>query len=128
MSFMRRMKRLLCTVLAFSVFTFGIQGVATAGIVTTNDLVTAEQSQLDRAQLKTWLSKDEVQQQLVAMGVDADAAKSRVDTMTDEEVQTMAARMDEMPAGAGFIETAVLAFLVLVVLEVTGVTDVLPNI
>ena len=74
------------------------------------------------------MAKQDVQQQLVAMGVDVSAAQARVDTMTNEEVQQMAAHMNEMPAGAGTAEVLVLAFLVLVVLEVTGVTDILPNI
>ncbi len=128
MSFMRRTKRLVCAVLAFSVLNLGLQGIASAGIVTSSDVVTAEQIRIDRAQLKTWLAKEEVRDQLVAMGVDVEQAASRVDTMTEQEIQQLAANMHEMPAGAGFIETAVLAFLVLVVLEVTGVTDILPNI
>ena len=128
MSFMRRAKRLVCVVLAFSVFNLALQGVATAGIVSSSDIVAAEQVQLDRNILKTWLAKQDVQQQLVTMGVDVSAAQARIDAMTDQEIQQMAAQMDEMPAGAGFVETLVLAFLVLIVLEVTGVTDILPNI
>lgn len=128
MSFMRRAKRLVCVVLAFSVFNLALQGIANAGIVSSSDIVAAEQIQLDRSQLRNLLAKQDVQAQLVSMGVDVAAAQARVDTMTEQEVQQLSAKMQEMPAGAGFVETLVLAFLVLVVLEVTGVTDVLPNI
>jgi len=128
MSFMYRAKRFFCAVLAFSVFNLSLHGVAAAAIVSTGDIVAAEQVQLDRAQIKSWLAKDEVQKQLIAMGVDVSAAQARVDTMTNQEVQQMAARMDEMPAGAGTAEVIVLAFLILVVLEVTGVIDIFPNI
>jgi hypothetical protein len=128
MSFMPSAKRVICAVLAFSVFNLTLPGVASAAIVSTGEIVAAEQVQIDRAQLKTWLAKQDVQKQLVAMGVDVSAAEERVDQMTDQEVQQMAAHMNEMPAGAGTAEVLVLAFLVLVVLEVTGVTDILPNI
>ena len=128
MSFMQRSKRFICAVLAFSVFNLALCGVANAGIVSSSDIVAAEQMQLDRNQVRTWLAKQDVQDQLIAMGVDVTAAQARVDTMSEQEVQQLATKMDEMPAGAGFVETLVLAFLVLVVLEVTGVTDVLPNI
>ena len=128
MSFMHKAKRLVCAILALSVFNLALQGVASAAIVTSSDIVAAEQAQLDRSQLKNLFARQDVQKQLVAMGVDVSAAQARIDTMTDQEIQQMAARMDEMPAGAGFVETLVLVFLVLVVLEVTGVTDIFPNI
>ena len=128
MSFMHKAKRLVCAILALSVFNLALQGVASAAIVTSSDIVAAEQAQLDRSQLKNLFARQDVQKKLVAMGVDVSAAQARIDTMTDQEIQQMAARMDEMPAGAGFVETLVLVFLVLVVLEVTGVTDIFPNI
>lgn len=128
MSFIFRAKRLICVVLALSVFNLAFAGVANAGILSSSDIVTAEQVQLDRAQLKSLFARADVQDKLIAMGVDVAAAQLRVDTMSEQEIQQMAASMDEMPAGAGFVETLVLAFLVLIVLEVTGVTDVLPNI
>jgi hypothetical protein len=119
---------LICVVLAFSVFNLAFAGVANAGILSSSDIVTAEQVQLDRAQLKSLFARADVQDKLIAMGVDVAAAQARVDTMSEQEIQQMTASMDEMPAGAGFVEALVLAFLILVVLEVTGVTDVLPNI
>ena len=128
MSFIFRAKRLICVVLALSVFNLAFAGVANAGILSSSDIVTAEQVQLDRAQLKSLFARADVQDKLIAMGVDVAAAQLRVDTMSEQEIQQMAASMDEMPAGAGFVETLVLAFLILIVLEVTGVTDVLPNI
>lgn len=128
MSFIFRAKRLICVVLALSVFNLAFAGVANAGILSSSDIVTAEQIQLDRAQLKSLFARADVQDKLIAMGVDVAAAQARVDSMSEQEIQQMAASMDEMPAGAGFVEALVLAFLILVVLEVTGVTDVLPNI
>lgn len=128
MSLFSKSKRIFTAFVVFSFFTLGMQNVAVAGIVTSGDMIAAQQSQLDRDQVKTWMAREDVREQLIDLGVDVEAAISRVDSMTDIEVQQLSAKMDEMPAGSGFIETAVLAFLVLVVLEVTGVTDILPNI
>ena len=121
-------KRFFTVLMVVSFFSLGMQNVAVAGIVTSGDLVAAQQNQLERDQLKTWMAREDVRDQLITLGVDVDAAIGRVDSMTDLEVQQLSATMDELPAGSGFAETAVLAFLVLVVLEVTGVTDILPNI
>lgn len=129
MSLMHRAKRLVCAVLAISLINFTMHGVASAAIISSNDLVAAEQLQQDREQIKTWLAKQEVQEKLISMGVDVSAAQARVDGMTEQEVKLLAAKMDKMPAGGtGAAEIIVLAFLILVALEVTGVTDILPNI
>ena len=128
MSLFSKSKRIFTAVVVFSFFTLGMQSVSVAAIVSSSDMVAAQQNQLDRDQLKTWMAREDVRDQLVDLGVDVDAAIERVDSMTDTEVRQLSAKMDEMPVGSGFIETAVLAFLVLVVLEVTGVTDILPNI
>ena len=128
MSMLSKSKRIFTTLIVFSFFSLGMQNVSVAEMVSSSDMVAAQQNQLTKDQVKAWMARDDVRGQLVDMGVDVEAAITRVDSMTDSEVQQLAAKMDEMPAGAGFVETAVLAFLVLVVLEVTGVTDVLPNI
>ncbi|MGD8925702.1 MAG: PA2779 family protein [Thioalkalispiraceae bacterium] len=128
MALFSKTKRIFVTLFVISFFSLGMQNVSVAAIVSSSDMVAAEQNQLNRDQLKTWMAREDVRQQLVDMGVDVDAAIDRVDSMTNVEVQQLSAKMDELPAGSGFVETAVLAFLVLVVLEVTGVTDILPNI
>lgn len=128
MSMLSKSKRIFTTLIVFSFFSLGMQNVSVAAMVSSSDMVAAQQNQETRDQIKTWMAREDVREQLVDMGVDVEAAITRVDSMTDSEVQQLSANIDEMPAGAGFVETAVLAFLVLVVLEVTGVTDVLPNI
>jgi hypothetical protein len=128
MSLFSKSKRILTALLVFSFCSLGMQSVSVAGIVSSSEMVAAHQDQLSRDQLKTWMAREEVREQLVDMGVDVETAIARVDSMTDSEVQQLSAKMDEFPAASGFVETAVLAFLVLVVLEVTGVTDILPNI
>lgn len=121
-------RRFISVLMVLPFFTLGMQGTATAAIVTSGDMLMAQQQQESREQLRTWMARDDVRQQLVDMGVDVDSAIARVDSMSDSEVQQLSVAMKDMPAGSGLIETAVLAFLVLVVLEVTGVTDILPNI
>ena len=128
MSLLAHSKRIVSALFIVSFFSLGLQGTANAGIVSSDQLVMAQQSQLDRQQLKTWMAREDIREQLIDHGVDVDSAIVRVDSMTNQEVQQLSANMNDMPAGSGFIETAVLAFLVLVILEVTGVTDILPNI
>jgi hypothetical protein len=59
-------------------------------------------------------------------GVDANAAISRVDAMTDSEVQTVATQLDKLPAGGDFLGTVVLVFFVLLITDILGLTKIFP--
>lgn len=128
MLFFRRSQRFIGSLLVLMMLTFGVSRVSFAGIVTTSDLLNARQTGIERQQVRDWLARDEVRSQLTAMGVDVKAAQARVDSMTPQEVHVMAQRMDQMPAGAGALEAAVLVLLILILLDIAGVTDIFPNI
>jgi len=128
MLFFRRSQRLISSLLIVMMLTLGVSRVSMAGIVTTSDIVNARQTVIERQQLRNWLARDEVRKQLTTLGVDVKAAQARVDSMTSQEVHAMADRMNQMPAGAGALEAAVLVLLILVLLDIAGVTDIFPNI
>lgn len=58
-----------------------------------------------RAKVEGFLVRSEVAQKLNFMGVSSDAAKERVNAMTPEELQLVAAKIDSMPAGGYITET-----------------------
>ncbi|MFC5475675.1 PA2779 family protein [Paraherbaspirillum soli] len=72
---------------------------AHAGIVGTNQLISATQAQGDREKVMNFISRTNVQQQFETLGVTPGAAKERVAAMTDEEVRTIAGQIDSLPAG-----------------------------
>lgn len=128
MFYFRKLRRGLCSLLSVLMFTFSVPSISHAGIVTTTDLVSAQQTSIEREQIREWLTRDEVRDYLTGMGVDVDAAQARVDSMTSDEVTTMAANIDEMPAGAGVLEAALIVLLILILLDIAGTTDIFPNI
>ena len=99
---------------------------AHAGMVGTEAVVNAAQAQQDRKRLHSALSRDDVQAQLLARGVDPAQVQARVDSLTDEEMQTLATNMDQMPAGGSVVGALVLIFLVLLVTDLLGLTNVFP--
>jgi len=99
---------------------------AHAGMVGTEAVVNAAQAQQDRERLRSALSRDDVQAQLLARGVDPAQAQARVDSLTDEEMQTLATHMDQLPAGGSVVGALVLIFLVLLVTDLLGLTNVFP--
>jgi hypothetical protein len=99
---------------------------AHAGMVGTEAVVNAAQAQQDRERLHSALSRDDVQAQLLARGVDPAQVQARVDSLTDEEMQTLATHMDQLPAGGSVVGALVLIFLVLLVTDLLGLTNVFP--
>ena len=72
--------------------------VVQAGIISTDQAVASAQS--DRAALLSLISRADVAGQLQALGVDPATAQDRVATLTDEEVHSLAGKIDSLPAGA----------------------------
>jgi hypothetical protein len=85
-----------------------------------------------RKMLNQFLARQDVQDALITRGIDPMEAKARIDSLSDDEVVSIAGKIDQLPAGGGFIEVllivALIVFIVLVVTDLTGVTDVFPFI
>lgn len=121
-------KRFLSAFLATAVlFTGSIQAVQAAMISTeqvAQSAITSKGDQ-DRANIVNMLSRDEVQAELVARGIDPTEAKSRVAALTDEEASSLSSQLDKAPAG-GIIGAILLVFFVLLVTDILGFTKVYP--
>jgi len=74
------------------------------------------------------MDRESVQSQLVALGVDVEAAKVRVASLSDAELQQLDGRLAGLPAGAGLLEVVGIVFVVLLILELVGVIDIFKRI
>ena len=95
-----------------------------AGMLDTNTLITAAGADADRAVLVQRLGSAELQSALTRMGVDPADAQARADRLTDAEVADLNARLDRLPAGAGALEAVLIVFLVFVITDALGITDI----
>lgn len=112
------MKKLLQRLVSFAlVFSLaGLPFTAQAGLIGTDEVATPTQAQTDRAKVRDFMSRAEVQQQLQEHGVTQRAAQERVDALTDIEVQQLAGKIDTLPAGATSGAAAVVGITILVIL------------
>jgi len=106
---LRLISRVLMVTLAALPFT------AQAGLIATDEAV-APAMQTERAKVRDFLARADVQQQLQTHGLTAQAAQERVDALTDAEVQQIAGQVDTVPAGAASGAVAVVGLAVLLVL------------
>ncbi len=105
---------------------------ARAAMVTTDQVVAQAEMDNDRARVMRFMAREDVRQQLEALGIDPDEAARRTESLSDDEIQQIAERMDELPAGQSAIGVLVVIilvlFLVLVITDLAGLTDVFPFI
>ncbi|MDD5330112.1 MAG: PA2779 family protein [Sulfuricella sp.] len=99
---------------------------AHAGLVATERAAMSAQSQPDRERIRAFLDREDVRHEMLTRGVDGEAAKARVDALTDGEVQKVAGRLDQMPAGGDVVGVLLFIFLVLLVTDILGFTKVFP--
>ena len=99
-----------------------------AALIDTETVIDSTHSQEARDQLRQFLAREDIQEALIANGIDPMEAKSRIDALSDEEVIRISDQIDQLPAGGGAVEflliTLLVVVLVFVILDLTGVTDV----
>ena len=123
--FKRRFQRLGLVLSLLAMF-FAQIAPLQASMIGNAELLRQAQQRLDRQQLLAMLDRAEVRRQLTEMGVAPEMAKQRVANMTDAEVAQLNRNLEQLPAGAGILELAVLLFIVFVITDMLGATDIFP--
>lgn len=99
---------------------------ANAAMVTTETVVHSLQAQQDISRIHEALNRDEVKAQLTELGVDPMLVQARVDALSDAEAQQLAQQLDQMPAGSGVLGVVLFVFVLLLVTDLLGLTNVFP--
>jgi hypothetical protein len=76
--------------------------------------------------LSELLAREDVRSGLAARGLNVEQAQARVQSMTDEEVASLAGRLDQAPAGGDVLGLLFTVFIVLLVTDILGLTKVYP--
>jgi hypothetical protein len=101
---------------------------AFAGIVGTDSYLSEQTAQQDRENLRALMSRDEVRSLLETNGLTVEEAQTRVDALTDQEVSQMAEKFNELPAAGDAAVVVLVIALVVVILELAGITDIFTGI
>jgi len=129
MTIYRRLSKPIALALAAALFVTSLPiGAAHAGLVTTDQLVEQRTAASERERLAAILLRDDVRQQMEALGVDQNEAMARLASLSDQEVQQIAGRIDELPAGQNFLVGVLIVagavLLGLVITDLLGFTNV----
>jgi hypothetical protein len=128
--FNKSFKRVVALALASSLSFAGMAQAMPSTAAAPALIGTAELAQSQRgaghAQLMQTLSRADVAAALQARGVSVEAARARVDALTDDEAARVAAEIDSAPAGGDVIGTIVFIFVLLLITDILGFTKIFP--
>jgi hypothetical protein len=107
----------------FLVATFPQQ--ALAGIIATPAAIAAQENHDSLSHLKELLAREDVRGQLMQLGIDPGVAEQRVNALTPSEIAQLQPQLDSLPAGGdGLLAVIGVVFIVLLILELTGVINI----
>lgn len=124
---MKSFRRTLSLILSLSLLCLSFSQ-AHAGMITNNQLIHQMQQANEKETLLQTVRRAEVQQQLLSMGVATADIESRINLMTQEEIAQLNQQIDELPAGGSVLGILLVIFLVFVITDVIGATDIFPFI
>ncbi len=119
------LRSILVLVLSVQLVALGGMQAAHAGMVGTDEYAAMEERDERIARVQDFLAAERVQAQLEALGVDPEQAQERVAALTDAELAQLDQQLDDLPAGGSSVLTVLgIMFVVLLVLELLGVTNI----
>ena len=116
-------KRFMTLLVTAGFLALGFQS-ASAGVIGTQQYLagTDRVAQVERIQGE--LARADVQAALVRLGVDPVDATARVASLSDQELAKVSGQLDQLPAGGDVLAVIGVVFIVLLILELTGVIDI----
>ena len=116
-------RKVIAIVLSSALVWAGFTTTAAAAVVPTSEALTMERPAEHLAAVQARLARSDVQQAMIALGVDPVEAQLRVAALDERELVQLQGHLDELPAG-GILALIGAVFVILLILELTGVIDI----
>jgi len=101
---------------------------AQAAMIGNEQVFNQHQQGQTRDSLQQLLQQQSAHQQLQALGVSPDLVKDRIDSLTDSELARINRHVDTLDAGGNILGILLVIFIVFVITDVIGATDIFPFI
>lgn len=117
-------RHLIVQVVSIALVSLGFAPLAHGGVASSRDFIAVESqlSQVDR--IEAYLARQDVRDRLLQFGVSPDAVSARVQNLTPDEISRLSDSIDTGVAGGDALGLIGAVFLVLLILELVGVTNV----
>ncbi len=106
----------------------GLSTAASAAIIGTGDALAMEQRESRLAVVQAQLAREDVQQAMIQLGVHPKEAALRVAALGERELAQLQGQLEQLPAGGSILGLIGAVFVVLLILEITGVIDIFKKV
>lgn len=99
---------------------------AQAAMLGNDRIISEQQVALDREKILEVLDQEFTRQQLETWGVSPEMARERINSLTGQELANINRQYDELEAGGGILGILLVLFIVFVITDALGATDIFP--
>jgi hypothetical protein len=129
-TFQKTAKPIIILAIILSLLMSTLNQPAGAAMVGTEKLLISDRNQETRSYLQQMMSRKDIQEALVARGIDFQEAQIRIDSLTDSEIELIFNKITGLPAGgvdATFVLILVGVIVVLfIIVEYTSAVPMFP--
>ena len=94
----------------------------------TDEIISTDTRSQQITEIRNVLARDEVKAQMLELGVNPGQVEERINALTDAVLAKLSTGIRDLPAGGDAIAVIGIVFLVLLILELLGVTNVFTKI
>jgi hypothetical protein len=123
---MNHFKQITASLLIASTALLGMPMVAQAGIVSSSEAMASTAQSDARAKVAAVLAREDVRAGMAERGLSVEQAQERVRAMSDDEVASLAGRIDQAPVGGDILGILFTVFIILLITDILGLTKVYP--
>lgn len=117
--------RLIALTLSGILIFTGLTSQVAAAVVGTQQALSMETRNVQIGIIQQQLARADVQQAMINLGVDPGQAQLRVASLSDAELAQLSGQLENLPAGGDSVLVVIgIVFVVLLILELTGVIDI----
>jgi hypothetical protein len=127
-SFSSRLNAMIFQWVTVSFLSLGLTQVSHAGVMTSQEAIQEQASQQRMDDVQAYFLREDVAAELLALGVEPAVVLSRMQNLTDAEIAALHGKIESQVAGGDALAVIGAVFLVLLILEVVGVTDIFKSI
>ena len=118
----------LLRLVSVSIICMGFAQAAPAGMIGTASLLDDESRAASISRIDVLLAREDVGRQLEAFGVDRAVVMERLNGLSSAELLELEGQIESQVAGGDILAVIGIVFVVLLILELVGVTDIFKSI
>jgi hypothetical protein len=99
-----------------------------AGLIGTDEILSSDTRSRQMTEIQNVLARDDVKMQMLELGVNPAEVQDRLNALTEAELAQLSTGIKELPAGGDAVAVIGIVFIVLLILELLGVTNVFTKI